>query len=338
MVLELLSNNHEQKLYNILRKMALNEEMWKEKMAENEQTDDSVERRIALKAIGKIMLPTILSISLAVFLASISILGQTQVEITPFSEQEGGISAAGLNALTYVIAALIGASLLVLLLKRGYGKILNAFMFFGMTLGGILLTGYFGLAVLVIFNSLSLFLILAVISVLFGVGAAYILLRKNMSNTYLQNTVILGYGGGLGAFLGIAMPTWSTILLLVGLSIYDIFAVTRGPIKQIIEISEEKSIEMPAMTYSSSEEIEIGLGDLVFYSMFTAHTFVNFGSVPLVMVSGGILGGLMITLKLLEQRKMLPGLPISIALGLIALFLSLLLSGQLELLQIIGSS
>ena len=197
-------------------------------MAENEQTGNSVERRIPLKAIGKIMLPTIFSILLAVFLAYISILGQTQVEIAPFSEQEGGISAAGLNALTYVIAALIGASLLVLLLKRGYCKILNAFMFFGMTLGGILLTGYFGLAVLVIFNSLNLFFILAVISVLFGVGAAYILIRKNISNTYLQNTVILGYGGGLGAFLGIAMPTWSTILLLIGLSIYDIFAVKNG--------------------------------------------------------------------------------------------------------------
>ncbi|MFX1519239.1 MAG: hypothetical protein ACFFCD_04900 [Promethearchaeota archaeon] len=307
-------------------------------MAENEQTDDSVERRIALKTIGKIMLPTILSILLAVFLTYISILGQTQVEVTPFSEQEGGLGAAGLNAIIFVVAALLGASLLVILLKRGYNKILNAFMFFGMTLGGILLTGYFGLAVLIIFNSLELFLILVVISILFGLGAAYILLKRNFSNLYLQNAVILGYGGGLGAFLGIAMPTWSTILLLVGLSIYDIFAVTRGPIKQIIEISEEKSIEMPAMTYSSSEEIEIGLGDLVFYSMLTAHTFLNFGSFPLMMVSGGILGGLMITLKLLEKRKMLPGLPISITIGLVALFLSLLLSGQFELLQIIGSS
>lgn len=309
-------------------------------MTENEQTDDSVERRIVLKSIGKIMLPTIFSILLAVFLAYISILGQMQVEITPFSEQEGvaglgGLGAAGLNALVYVIAALLGASLLVILLKRGYGKILNAFMFFGMTLGGILLTGYFGLAVLVILNSLNLFFILVVVSILFGVSAAYILLKRNISNPYLQNTIILGYGGGLGAFLGIAMPTWSTILLLIGLSVYDIFAVTRGPIKQIIEISEEKEVQLPAMTYSSGKEIEIGLGDLVFYSMLTAHTFLNFGSFPLVMVSGGILGGLMITLKLLEKRKMLPGLPISIALGLVALFLSLLLSGQFSLLQII---
>ncbi len=304
-------------------------------MAENEQTEDSVERRIALKSIGKIMLPTIFSILLAAFLVYISILGQTQVEITPFSEQEGGLGAAGLNALVYVIAALLGASLLVVLLKRGYNKILNAFMFFGMTLGGILLTGYFGLAVLVILNILNLFFILAIISILIGIGAAYALLKKNISNLYLQNAIILGYGGGLGAFLGIAMPTWSTILLLIGLSIYDIFAVTRGPIKQIIEYSDEKEVQMPAMTYSSSEEIEIGLGDLVFYSMLTAHTFLNFGSFPLVMVSGGILGGLMITLKLLEKRKMLPGLPISIAFGLVALFLSLLLSGQFGLLQII---
>ena len=304
-------------------------------MVENEQTDDSVEKRIALKAIGKIMIPTILSISLAVFLAYISILGQTQIEVAPFSEQEGGLGAAGLNALIYVIAALIGASLLVLLLRRGYGKILNAFMFFGMTLGGTLLTGYFGLAVLVILNSLNLFFILTIISVLIGIGAAYALLKKNISNLYLQNAIILGYGGGLGAFLGIAMPTWSTILLLIGLSIYDIFAVTRGPIKQIIEYSDEKEVQMPAMTYSSSEEIEIGLGDLVFYSMLTAHTFLNFGSFSLVMVSGGILGGLMITLKLLEKRKMLPGLPISITFGLVALFLSLLISGQFGLLLII---
>jgi len=311
-------------------------------MAENEQTNDLVKKRIALKSIGKIMIPTILSISLAVFLAYISVLGQTQIEVAPFSEQEGGLGAAGLNALVYVIAALIGASILVVLLRRGYSKILNAFMFFGMTLGGILLTGYFGFAVLIILDSLNLFFILVVLSVAFGISAAYILLKRSISNPYLQNTIILGYGGGLGAFLGIAMPTWSTILLLIGLSIYDIFAVTRGPIKQIIEITEdtEKDVQLPTMTYSSSEEIEIGLGDLVFYSMLTAHTSIisSFSLVSLVMVSAGILAGLMITLKMLERRRMLPGLPISIALGLIALFLSLLLLGQLELLQVIGLS
>jgi hypothetical protein len=74
--------------------------------------------------------------------------------------------------------------------------------------------------------------------------------------------------------------------------------------------------------------------------MLTAHTSIisSFSLVSLVMVSAGILAGLMITLKMLERRRMLPGLPISIALGLVALFLSLLFLGQLELLQIIGPS
>ena len=87
------------------------------------------------------------------------------------------------------------------------------------------------------------------------------------------------------------------------------------------------------MTYSA-KDWDIGIGDLVFYSLLASQPLTpyfifhhgsglleNFGVWIFWLISLftiiGILIGFVITIRLLERNSMLPGLPCSIALGLI---------------------
>lgn len=89
---------------------------------------------------------------------------------------------------------------------------------------------------------------------------------------------------------------------------------------------------LTSMTYSS-RDWDIGIGDLVFYSLLasqplTPYFISNHGAYLMDMYGNwifwiislfaiiGILIGFTITIKLLERNSMLPGLPLSIALGL----------------------
>jgi hypothetical protein len=177
----------------------------------------------------------------------------------------------------------------------------------------------------------------------------------------------------MGAFLAVILPTWTVLFMLIGLSLYDIYSVKRGPIRDIVESSimeetnsefrraeaetkipqegtqDEGIVEEPKpraaehqktmstntsppiivlMTYSSANW-DLGIGDLVFYSMLTSHA-LHFGAsgfylnafgliAPWLTFLGATLGiilGFLLTVKLLARHPMLPGLPVAIGLGL----------------------
>jgi hypothetical protein len=72
-------------------------------------------------------------------------------------------------------------------------------------------------------------------------------------------------------------------------------------------------------------KLDIGLGDVAFYGMMTVLAVVNFGFLPALLTVAGVVAGFLITLKLLEQRGIMAGLPIPVALGLLGMTLGFLL-------------
>jgi len=59
----------------------------------------------------------------------------------------------------------------------------------------------------------------------------------------------------MGAFLAVILPTWTVMFMLIGLSFYDIYSVKRGPIKNIIEMTEEDRKErMDRMHYNRKRD------------------------------------------------------------------------------------
>jgi len=100
------------------------------------------------------------------------------------------------------------------------------------------------------------------------------------------------------------------------------FAVYHGPVGKIARNGLEK---LHGLSFSF-KNIQMGLGDLTFYSMLSGHMFINFGFLPCSASVIGILVGCFLSFKMLEKKGMLPGLPFPIILGLtLSLLVTLLI-------------
>jgi presenilin-like A22 family membrane protease len=139
----------------------------------------------------------------------------------------------------------------------------------------------------------------------------------------LSDVVVLCLGGALGAFLGVSIPTLSTVLILVALAVYDAFAVYYGPVGKIAHSGLD---QFRGLSFSF-KDIQMGLGDLTFYSMLSGHMLIFYGFIPCLASIIGISLGCLLAFKMLKKRGMFPGLPFPIlfglALGLLTSFIQL---------------
>ena len=137
-----------------------------------------------------------------------------------------------------------------------------------------------------------------------------------------RNVAVVGIGGALGIFFGFAIPLWSAVLILAFLAVYDVFAVYRGPVGKDCAVFRGMD-QLQGLSFSF-KDIQMGLGDLVFYSMLTGSMFFYFfdsygfpvGVLPCLVSIVGIMAGSIITLFALERKGIFPGLPFPIMFGL----------------------
>ena len=124
-------------------------------------------------------------------------------------------------------------------------------------------------------------------------------------------------------FLGWSIPLVSAVLILAFLAVYDIIAVYKGPVGKIAN-SGSGLDQLKGLSFSF-KDIQMGLGDLVFYSMLCASMLRSFTLISYVASFAGIIAGSFITLFMLQKKGIFPGLPIPIFLGLAAGLLSSLI-------------
>lgn len=151
-----------------------------------------------------------------------------------------------------------------------------------------------------------------------------------------KNFIVLYIGLLTGALMGVVMPLWTTLAILIFISCWDIFAVLykKGPIKEMIDlaseaknsqaeqIEEKEKIEEGKAVYDT-EKLEIGIGDLVFYSMLTSSALILSNNLlTMILTAIAIIIGTGITISGLKRNKILPGLPISIFLGIATMLIS----------------
>ena len=229
------------------------------------KVSDSIGKRVVKGY--KFVHPIMAAIFIAMFLVLITVLSSFTLTATVFSEEEGGKKAAsaGLaNAAIFLIIAIIGGFLIFLLFK--YKKRHAIQYLFGSALslsGGFIL--FFFLIILIediryyssgllvfssflgeltmdpfflVFYQADLELPLFLFSLVAGILMTYIILSGKFKGSQ-KNRFLLLLSGLMGAFLAVILPTWTVMFMLVGLSFYDIYSVKRGPIKNIIEMTEE---------------------------------------------------------------------------------------------------
>jgi hypothetical protein len=192
--------------------------------------------------------------------------------------------------------------------------------------------------------------------IVFFVIEAIFYFRGKFSQRHRSVHLILT-GFFAGVIFATGLPTGSLVFILICISLYDIFAVFYGPLGKLVKImmedKEKKVKEFLDKNNIDSEEnapqkaislkdmdpeeikknlpniiLNLGLGDLVFYSALVAHNFIITQSYILtIFVALGVLIGAYMTLKyLVMKRRPLPALPFSMAIGLILFAISWLIN------------
>jgi presenilin-like A22 family membrane protease len=265
------------------------------------------------------LLPVLASIVFGLGCAYL-LLPQPQSSAPPVTPISGSSPSAPVgNALYFVVLVAVSATIFYLLLKRRSKKIIQGLIFVAMTAASLLLSLYYLNALLSYFPIIDNLIVLVALSLIVTVLFDLAIFRLG---SIARNVAVVGIGGALGIFFGFAIPLWSAILILAFLAVYDVFAVYRGPVGKIAQSSEGFE-QLQGLSYAF-KDIEMGLGDLVFYSMLTGSMFfyfidsyhLPFGILPCLVSIVGIMAGSIITLFLLERKGIFPGLPFPIMLGL----------------------
>jgi len=232
--------------------------------------------------------------------------------ITPFPDST--VTGPFAIALFFVVMVSISATVFYFLLKQNKVKFIKIVLGAVMTMAAALLSIVY-LSMLLVDISFPLLLVLTVlITVLFDLAI--------FKFTKAQNVAVIGLGGAFGAlFSFILSPApYSTVAILVFLAIYDVFAVYRGPVGKIAQNGID---QLSGLSYSF-KDIQMGLGDLFFYTVLMCLMYFNYPNsfLPTIMSIIGVCIGSVITFYLLDKKGIFPGLPFPIAIGLILGFIT----------------
>lgn len=271
------------------------------------------------------LLPEVATLVLAGVLSVVVISSQIEVEtLTAFPETPTG---ATLNTVIYVATMAVVATLMYLLIKYGLERVFRLVLKFAVVLVSFALVNWYSNAFLTLAeipsgpsDAISIFATIILTALL-----SYIINRMSGA---LQIVAVTALGAMIGTFLGASIPTMTAAVLMLGLSIYDVLAVFRGPIKKIAERTELENLSGATFTY---RDLTVGLGDIVFYSMLASHAMFSFGHIAYLTTSLGVMGGTFLGFKMLEKREMFPGLPLSLITGLAFMLATASVQGLLNL-------
>lgn len=229
------------------------------------------------------------------------------VPVTPFPENtSSGIFG---NAFYFVFLVSISAAIFYLLLKRKSNRIIIVLIALALTTASLLLSIVYLSAVFEFIPNLSILVLPLSVVVTVMLDIAVFRLGSKA-----RNIAVICLGGALGMFFGNFIPFLSALLILAFLAVYDVFAVYYGPVGKIAHSGLD---QLKGLSYSF-KDIQMGLGDLVFYSMLTGIMLFELqpNFLPCFISIIGILAGSFLTLMMLEKKTVFPGLPLPVLLGL----------------------
>lgn len=231
------------------------------------------------------------------------------IPVIPIPETMPG--AAFGNALYFVVLIAISATIFYFLIKRRSKNIIKGLIVFALTTAALLLSAVYLSALLAYFPGIDNLYVLIVLSIVIAVLFDLSIFKFG---SIARNVAVVGIGGALGIFFGFSIPLYSAVIILAFLAVYDVIAVYKGPVGKIAASGLD---QLQGLSFSF-KDIQMGLGDLVFYSMLMGVIFFSFtpNILPTIMAIVGILAGSILTFFALEKKGIFPGLPFPILLGL----------------------
>jgi len=288
-------------------------------------------------------LPIIIAIVIAGILAYLTFfVAGVEVEESYFPEDEFGALGVVLNGVIFTVIAAISAFTIVFLMRKlGVGVLKYIFGLSFAFVSFFITLMFLDVIIYLIFvqfpettGLLKLYFLFTNIYIPVLTGISVFLLIYNYftsKSIKTKNFIVLYISLLVSASMSIILPFWSTLAILIGISMWDIFGVLykRGPIKAMIDIISDndredgpsetevdKKIKSGESVYDTSK-LEIGIGDLAFYSLLTSSVLLFTNNIIIVILTTiAILVGTGITISGLKRNRILPGLPISIFMGI----------------------
>lgn len=228
-----------------------------------------------------------------------------------------GVSGSILNSVLLISMTFIMSMIMLILIRKKRYKILRVM------LGIVLFTSTsivsYSIVNIALYNiidnsnwiALTYSTMLVIISILS-------LVKSNMKRLQFFSSINLAIIYGSAFALFIKPPT--ILILPIAFAIYDIWAVFKGPLKEIVkDIGDDFELNPLVLNVKG---FQIGLGDLIFYSMIPSAglllTGINTAIILIILIQIGTI----VTLLMLRRFKMFPGLPIPIFLSVAVLIMS----------------
>lgn len=238
-------------------------------------------------------------------------------ELGPVFAEGDTPEGALINSLAFLILVLAGAVLLLFLVRRRKLRMMHFLLSASLFLSSWLILEVY----------LSIFLgdnpsaspLIDALSLLYSLMLAFLVL-KPVSLTLLDLFLLI-YGTMAGALFATLLTPLSTLAVALTLAGYDLYSVTRGPLRKFLETvtAEQEGVGARGSTLRGAVlhigPLSLGMGDVLVYSMLSP-VFLLAPSLSLVrwaITSAALFGGFLATLKMLKHRKFMPALPLPVA-------------------------
>lgn len=251
-----------------------------------------------------------LTVILSFLIAFLSIIPLSTIEIgdvAPFPENEYGAgTGATLNLLFYLVIVVGVTFFILFLLRKRKTTILNMIMLgsFSISAGSIsaIMIPIWGASLMSLLGlsvSPSFVTYLSLVAfVLFIFLTLFLLLNEFKRSRNIFMILIAAWIGSFMAIIGELTP----LFLMAGFATYDVVSVFAGPLGDIIEeLRKVEPLESSKAKNGESEDLMLGLGDIVFYSLACSYSVVQLNILGSLIVILTLLGGVAFTLYFLIQ-------------------------------------
>ncbi|MEM1942669.1 MAG: hypothetical protein QXO30_06750 [Candidatus Caldarchaeum sp.] len=249
--------------------------------------------------------PVALTLSMALFFQMVvEGVFLPQPVITPIPEKvEEGPSllltpAPYINSLMVVAAMFVGSFALIALLR--FRRLVRTLVITVFSLVALTTCMFY----MILLTDLSLEAMLA-LSTAFSAAAALAVVSKSETAGLLACSYV---ASASGVIIGSSIPFWTSLVMLVAISVYDLLVVFKGHLRTLGEV-DTSTLKGLVVDFRG---VAIGLGDLFFYTVLYSFAMTNLGTVPAAAAVAGLLTGYAATLRLARQRPVFPGLPLTI--------------------------
>lgn len=144
------------------------------------------------------------------------------------------------------------------------------------------------------------------------------LVRKVSGPAALAAASVTAAAGG--TIIGYMIPLFTFIALTASLSVFDLVMVKKGYLSLLSQEQYRERIHQLRGLVVEVGDINLGLGDLLFYTITVTAAFFRLGLPSAIASNLAIMAGYYLTLQLLKKWDTVPGLTIPLALALFSAF------------------